>query len=74
MIEADALNNQNEFHKYALNWTSESLTWIVDDKPTRTLNFADANGGKNYPQTPCNVRLGNWPGGDSKDEGTRQWA
>jgi hypothetical protein len=74
MVEADALNNQNEFHKYALNWTSESLTWIVDDKPTRTLNFADANGGKNYPQTPCNVRLGNWPGGDSKDEGTRQWA
>ena len=74
MIEADAPNNQNEFHKYALNWTAESLTWIVDDKPTRTLNFADANGGKNYPQTPCNVRLGNWPGGDSKDEGTRQWA
>lgn len=74
MIEADVANNQNEFHKYALNWTAESLTWIVDDKPTRTLNFADANGGKNYPQTPCNVRLGNWPGGDSKDEGTRQWA
>jgi hypothetical protein len=74
MIEADVANNQNEFHKYALNWTSESLTWIVDDKPTRTLNFADANGGKNYPQTPCNVRLGNWPGGDSENEGTRQWA
>jgi hypothetical protein len=74
MVEADVANNQNDFHKYALNWTSESLTWIVDDKPTRTLNFADANGGKNYPQTPCNVRLGNWPGGDSENEGTRQWA
>ncbi|KAF1833613.1 concanavalin A-like lectin/glucanase [Decorospora gaudefroyi] len=74
MIEADVANNQNDFHKYALNWTAESLTWIIDDKPIRTLNFADANGGKNYPQTPCNVRLGNWPGGDSENEGTRQWA
>ncbi|USP77714.1 glycoside hydrolase family 16 protein [Curvularia clavata] len=74
MIEGDVANNQNDFHKYALNWTSESLTWIIDDKPVRTLNFADANGGKNFPQTPCNVRLGNWPGGDSENEGTRQWA
>ncbi|KAI8931325.1 hypothetical protein NX059_011666 [Plenodomus lindquistii] len=74
MIEAPVANNQNEFHSYALNWTAESLTWIVDGKPTRTLNKADANGGKNYPQTPCNVRLGNWPGGDSENEGTRQWA
>lgn len=74
MIEADAANNQKDFHKYALNWTAESLTWIIDDKPTRTLKFADANGGKTYPQTPCNVRLGNWAGGDSDNEGTRQWA
>lgn len=74
MTEAPVANNQNEFHSYALNWTAESLTWIVDGKPTRTLNKADANGGKNYPQTPCNVRLGNWPGGDSDNEGTRQWA
>jgi hypothetical protein len=74
MIEADVASTQNEFHTYALNWTSESLTWLVDNKPMRTLNYADANGGKNFPQTPCNVRLGNWPGGDSKDEGTVQWA
>jgi hypothetical protein len=74
MIEADAANNQKDFHKYALNWTSDAITWIIDDKPVRTLNFADANGGKNFPQTPCNVRLGNWPGGDSENEGTRQWA
>ncbi|KAF3041206.1 hypothetical protein E8E11_006484 [Didymella keratinophila] len=74
MIEADVASTQNEFHTYALNWTSESLTWLVDDKPMRTLNYADANGGKNFPQTPCNVRLGNWPGGDSENEGTVQWA
>ena len=74
MIEADVPSTQNEFHTYALNWTAESLTWIIDNKPIRTLNYADANGGKNFPQTPCNVRLGNWPGGDSENEGTRQWA
>lgn len=74
MTEANVANNQNEFHKYALNWTQEALTWIVDDVPQRTLKFADANGGKNYPQTPCNLRLGNWPGGDSENEGTVQWA
>ena len=74
MIEADVANNQNEFHTYALNWTSDALTWIIDNKPVRTLKYADANGGKNFPQTPCNVRLGNWAGGDSDNEGTRQWA
>ncbi|KAH6643548.1 concanavalin A-like lectin/glucanase domain-containing protein [Boeremia exigua] len=74
MIEADVGSTQNEFHTYALNWTAESLTWLIDDKPMRTLNYGDANGGKNFPQTPCNVRLGNWPGGDSKDKGTVEWA
>ncbi|KAF2124203.1 glycoside hydrolase family 16 protein [Dothidotthia symphoricarpi CBS 119687] len=74
MIEAELASTQNDFHTYALNWTAESLTWIIDNKPIRTLNYADANGGKNFPQTPCNVRLGNWPGGDSENEGTRQWA
>ena len=74
MIEADVASTQNEFHTYALNWTSESLTWLIDGKAQRTLNYADANGGKNFPQTPCNVRLGNWPGGDSENEGTVQWA
>ncbi|KAH8726524.1 concanavalin A-like lectin/glucanase domain-containing protein [Phaeosphaeriaceae sp. PMI808] len=74
MIEAPVATTQTETHTYALNWTAESLTWIIDNKPIRTLKYADANGGKTYPQTPCNVRLGNWPGGDSENEGTRQWA
>ena len=37
MIEADVANNQKEFHKYALNWTSSALTWIIDDKPIRSI-------------------------------------
>lgn len=74
MIEAPVATTQTETHTYALDWKPESLTWIIDGKPVRTLNFADANGGKTYPQTPCNVRIGNWPGGDSKDKGTVEWA
>jgi beta-glucanase (GH16 family) len=74
MIEAPVATTQTETHTYALNWTAEALTWIIDSKPVRTLKFADANGGKTYPQTPCNVRIGNWAGGDSKDKGTVEWA
>lgn len=74
MIEAPVATTQTETHTYALNWTAEALTWIIDGKSVRTLKYNEANGGKNYPQTPCNVRLGNWPGGDSENEGTRQWA
>ncbi|KAH4348372.1 hypothetical protein HBH98_080110 [Parastagonospora nodorum] len=74
MIEAPVATTQTETHTYALNWTAEAITWIIDGEPKRTLNFADANGGKNFPQTPCNVRIGNWAGGDSTDKGTVEWA
>jgi hypothetical protein len=73
MIEAPVVATQTETHTYALNWT-EAITWIIDSKPVRTLKFGDANGGKTFPQTPCNVRIGNWAGGDSKDKGTVEWA
>jgi len=73
MIKAD-VSNIEEMHRYALNWTADALTWIIDDAPIRTLKFEEANGGKNFPQTPCNVRIGIWAGGDSKDKGTRDWA
>jgi len=74
MIEAPVATTQTETHTYALNWTAEAITWLIDGEPKRTLNFADANGGKNFPQTPCNVRIGNWAGGDSTDKGTVEWA
>lgn len=73
MIEAPVANVQ-EMHTYALEWTKDALTWIIDGKEVRTLAYADANGGNNYPQTPSNVRIGIWAGGDSENEGTREWA
>jgi len=76
MIEAPVANTQGEMHTYAVDWKPESITWIIDGKPVRTLmaNDPSANSGKNYPQTPCNVRIGNWPGGDSENKGTVEWA
>jgi len=41
----------------------------------RTLPFNAANGGKNFPQTPVNLRLGNWIGGKpGGSQGTIEWA
>ncbi|KAF2003974.1 glycoside hydrolase family 16 protein [Amniculicola lignicola CBS 123094] len=75
MMPADVTSPMTEIHSYALNWTSESLTWLIDDKPIRTLNYADAVGGKNYPQTPSTVRIGIWAGGDEDNTpGTIEWA
>lgn len=41
----------------------------------RTLEYADAVNGTNYPQTPMRIRIGIWAGGDpDNSEGTIEWA
>jgi hypothetical protein len=71
----DVASPQTMMNTYAVNWTNTSTTWMVNGNVVRTLNFADAVGGTNYPQTPCNIRIGNWVGGDpSNSPGTIQWA
>jgi len=68
-------DSQADFHNYTIVWTKETTTWIIDGESVRTLAYADANGGSNYPQTPMRVKLGIWAGGDpSNPEGTIQWA
>jgi beta-glucanase (GH16 family) len=65
----------SEFHTYKLVWTAEKLDWMIDGTVVRTLNYADAKGGKEYPQTPMQVKLGTWVAG-KKDapEGTVTWS
>ena len=64
-----------DFHNYTVDWTREKLEWWIDGSLVRTLKYEDANGGKNYPQTPMTVRMGVWSGGDdSQPEGTVEWA
>ncbi|KIX07020.1 uncharacterized protein Z518_04996 [Rhinocladiella mackenziei CBS 650.93] len=68
-------NPQNEWHNYTVDWSREKLEWFIDGQSIRVLNYEDANGGYNFPQTPCTVRLGIWAGGDPKNpNGTVEWA
>lgn len=41
----------------------------------RTLKYANAVDGANYPQTPMRIRIGIWAGGDpDNSEGTIEWS
>lgn len=66
---------QSMYHNYTTDWQKDKTDFYIDGQIVRTLKFEDANGGKNYPQTPADVRLGIWPGGDPKNnEYTIEWA
>lgn len=66
---------QQNFHNYTVDWTSAKIDWYIDGTIVRTLNYADANGGTDFPQTPMNLRLGIWAGGDpDNSNGTIEWA
>ena len=67
---------QADWHNYTTNWTAAKIDWLIDGVLVRTLNFSDANGGQNFPQTPMTVRLGSWAGGDPKKNppDTVSWA
>ena len=71
----DGGNPTEGYHNYTTRWTKESLEWYIDGSVVRTLAYADANGGAEYPQTPMNVRIGIWAGGDKDNSNyTVQWA
>lgn len=66
---------QEIYHNYTTDWQPDKTDFYIDGQIVRTLKFEDANGGKNYPQTPSDVRLGIWPGGDPKNnEYIIEWA
>jgi len=68
-------NPMENYHNYTVVWTAEQLQWIIDDNIVRTLKFGEANGGKNFPQTPMNVRIGIWAAGDvGNAPGVVEWA
>jgi beta-glucanase (GH16 family) len=62
--------NQDGFHTYSFDWTSDRIQWAIDGQVVRELTRAAA--GSNYPQTPMNLHLGPWSGGDAaaNPEGT----
>lgn len=75
MVKMNVTSPMDGFHNYTTHWTSEKVEWYIDGELLRTLEYGDAVGGYNYPQTPMTVRLGIWPGGDpSQSNGTIEWA
>ncbi|KAL0936294.1 extracellular cell wall glucanase crf1 allergen asp f9 [Colletotrichum truncatum] len=66
---------QGTSHNYTIDWSKEAVVWYIDGTLVRTLNYADALGGQNFPQTPMRLRLGIWAGGDPDNSpGTITWA
>ncbi|KAK1989074.1 family 16 glycosyl hydrolase [Colletotrichum cereale] len=68
-------NPLNDYHTYTIDWTQESVQWIIDGALVRELKYADAKGGAMFPQTPMEVKIGTWVAG-RKDapKGTVEWA
>jgi hypothetical protein len=67
------------FHTYEIDWTPDTVTWLVDGQVGRVLHRSDTwNATANrwaFPQTPARVQLSLWPGGlASNGQGTIQWA
>ncbi|KAK5117599.1 hypothetical protein LTR62_005021 [Meristemomyces frigidus] len=68
---------QTDFHTYTVDWNSARIEWIIDGVTVRTLAYDDPStvGGKNYPQTPMRLKLGNWCAGcEGEPAGTVEWS
>ena len=60
----------NDYHTYTVDWSSEQIVWQIDGSTVRVLKYSDAAANQ-YPQSPMQVRIGAWAGGDpSNSQGT----
>lgn len=74
-IYYDVESPTTQMHTYTIDWTAESIVWLIDGTAVRTLKYADADDGYDFPQTPLRIKLGNWCGGcSSEGYWTREWA
>ena len=66
-------NSQTQYKTYTIIWTANQVVWQIDGVTVRTLLPGDSN--NQYPQTPMQVKVGAWSGGDpANSPGTVQWA
>lgn len=66
-------------HTYTIEWTKDNIIWSIDGNPIRTLLPSQVTGNAVnpdlYPQTPMQIKIGSWSGGDPANApGTIQWA
>ena len=67
------------YHEYTIDWSPDTLKWIIDGNVVRTLNKKDTwNSTSNrysYPVSPARVQLSLWPAGlPTNPKGTVDWA
>jgi beta-glucanase (GH16 family) len=66
--------SQAGFKTYTIDWTANQIVWQINGQTVRALTAANAEAGQ-YPQTPMQIKVGAWSGGDSANsQGTIQWA
>jgi beta-glucanase (GH16 family) len=58
--------NHDSFKKYTVDWTSEQIVWQIDGNTVRVLTPSSAEANQ-YPQTPMQIKVGAWSGGDSSN-------
>ncbi|ETN39939.1 uncharacterized protein HMPREF1541_06166 [Cyphellophora europaea CBS 101466] len=70
----DSPGTHDNFHTYAIDWTADQIVWSIDGTTVRVLEANNAENG-DYPQTPMQIKIGSWAGGDSGNpQGTIDWA
>ncbi|ROT34864.1 hypothetical protein SODALDRAFT_329064 [Sodiomyces alkalinus F11] len=68
-------NPTGQFHTYGIVWTKEKIDWTIDGNVIRTLTYEEAKGGKEFPQSPMQLKFGTWVAGrPDAGEGTIDWA
>jgi beta-glucanase (GH16 family) len=66
--------SQSGFKTYTVDWSANQIVWQINGVTVRALTAANAEPNQ-YPQTPMQVKVGAWSGGDpSNSPGTIQWA
>ncbi|KAB8346071.1 hypothetical protein FH972_023123 [Carpinus fangiana] len=65
--------SQSAFTTYTIDWTPDQVVWQINGQTVRVLTSAQA--GNQFPQTPMQIKIGAWAGGDpSNAPGTISWA
>jgi Glycosyl hydrolases family 16 len=69
-----APGSQSGFHTYTVDWSATQIVWQIDGTTVRALQSQNAEPNQ-YPQTPMQLKIGAWSGGDpSNPPGTISWA
>ncbi|KAJ1850143.1 putative glycosidase CRH2 [Coemansia sp. RSA 2703] len=78
MIKSPAVSDTTtNYHTYTIQWTPDSITWMVDNNSFRTVKRADtwdsSSNTFKYPDAEAYVSYSIWDGG-SGAKGTSDWA